>query len=84
MDSIPLEWDHDYDLEPMGHTMSSKKKGRGMEDEAAVSSTTAALKGACVHSRVRVKTCDVITVAVLNKKLVCFVVCVSLHRRSDS
>lgn len=48
MDSIPLEWDHDYDLEPMGHTVVSKKKGRGQEDEAIVCSTTAALKGVCV------------------------------------
>ncbi|KAF4071108.1 hypothetical protein AMELA_G00281340 [Ameiurus melas] len=44
VDSIPLEWDHDYDLEPMGHTMSSKKKGRGEEDEDVACGTTAALK----------------------------------------
>ncbi|KAF5900062.1 nesprin-1-like isoform X2, partial [Clarias magur] len=44
VDSIPLEWDHDYDLEPMGHAVVSKKKGRGQEDEAIVGSTTAPLK----------------------------------------
>lgn len=47
MDSIPLEWDHNYDLEPMGHTMSSKKRGQGEEDEDVICSTTAALKGVC-------------------------------------
>uniref|UniRef100_A0A8B9RI12 Spectrin repeat containing, nuclear envelope 1a n=1 Tax=Astyanax mexicanus TaxID=7994 RepID=A0A8B9RI12_ASTMX len=34
VDSIPLEWDHDYDLEPMSHSISSDKRGRdGEEDE---------------------------------------------------
>ncbi|KAI5615121.1 nesprin-1 isoform X2 [Silurus asotus] len=42
VDSIPLEWDHDYDLEPMG--MSSKKRGRGQEGQGGtVCGTTAAL-----------------------------------------
>ncbi|GAA6070626.1 nesprin-1 isoform X1, partial [Tachysurus ichikawai] len=44
VDSIPLEWDHDYDLEPMGSTMSSKKRGQDEEDEDVGSSSTAALK----------------------------------------
>lgn len=47
VDSIPLEWDHDYDLEPMGHAMSSKKRGQGEEDEEIICSSTAALKGVC-------------------------------------
>ncbi|MCJ8743979.1 hypothetical protein PDJAM_G00100910, partial [Pangasius djambal] len=44
VDSIPLEWDHDYDLEPMGHTTLAKKRGQGEEDEDVACSTTAALK----------------------------------------
>ncbi|XP_060722109.1 nesprin-1 isoform X2 [Tachysurus vachellii] len=44
VDSIPLEWDHDYDLEPMGSTMSSNKRGQDEEDEDVGSSSTAALK----------------------------------------
>ncbi|XP_041950505.1 nesprin-1 [Alosa sapidissima] len=27
VDSLPLEWDHDYDLEPMGHTISTERGG---------------------------------------------------------
>uniref|UniRef100_A0AAY5EIT2 KASH domain-containing protein n=1 Tax=Electrophorus electricus TaxID=8005 RepID=A0AAY5EIT2_ELEEL len=46
VDSIPLEWDHDYDLEPMGHTISSPKRGQGQEeDEDILCSATAALTG---------------------------------------
>ncbi|XP_037393333.1 nesprin-1 isoform X3 [Pygocentrus nattereri] len=44
VDSIPLEWDHDYDLEPMSHTISSEKRVRdGEEDEDILCSATAAL-----------------------------------------
>uniref|UniRef100_A0A8C1T6X1 Spectrin repeat containing, nuclear envelope 1a n=1 Tax=Cyprinus carpio TaxID=7962 RepID=A0A8C1T6X1_CYPCA len=32
-DSIPLEWDHDYDLDPMGHTMSAQRGRQKDEDE---------------------------------------------------
>ncbi|XP_073712130.1 nesprin-1 isoform X2 [Misgurnus anguillicaudatus] len=32
VDSIPLEWDHDYDLDPMGRTMSAER-GRQNKDE---------------------------------------------------
>ncbi|XP_022518842.2 nesprin-1 isoform X9 [Astyanax mexicanus] len=44
VDSIPLEWDHDYDLEPMSHSISSDKRGRdGEEDEDILCGSTAAL-----------------------------------------
>ncbi|XP_067272909.1 nesprin-1 isoform X4 [Pseudorasbora parva] len=42
VDSIPLEWDHDYDLDPMGHTMSAER-GQKDDDEELLSMATAAL-----------------------------------------
>uniref|UniRef100_A0AAR2JHF7 Spectrin repeat containing, nuclear envelope 1b n=1 Tax=Pygocentrus nattereri TaxID=42514 RepID=A0AAR2JHF7_PYGNA len=48
VDSIPLEWDHDYDLEPMSHTISSEKRVRdGEEDEDILCSATMRLMGDC-------------------------------------
>ncbi|KAK7133089.1 hypothetical protein R3I94_015094 [Phoxinus phoxinus] len=43
VDSIPLEWDHDYDLDPMGHTMSTERGRQKDEDEELLSMATAAL-----------------------------------------
>ncbi|XP_048062412.1 nesprin-1 isoform X1 [Megalobrama amblycephala] len=43
VDSIPLEWDHDYDLDPMGHTMSAERGRQKDEDEELLSMATAAL-----------------------------------------
>uniref|UniRef100_A0A8C1T562 Spectrin repeat containing, nuclear envelope 1a n=1 Tax=Cyprinus carpio TaxID=7962 RepID=A0A8C1T562_CYPCA len=42
-DSIPLEWDHDYDLDPMGHTMSAQRGRQKDEDEELLCLATAAL-----------------------------------------
>uniref|UniRef100_A0A8C1T5H7 Spectrin repeat containing, nuclear envelope 1a n=1 Tax=Cyprinus carpio TaxID=7962 RepID=A0A8C1T5H7_CYPCA len=44
-DSIPLEWDHDYDLDPMGHTMSAQRGRQKDEDEELLCLATAALTG---------------------------------------
>uniref|UniRef100_A0A673H570 Nesprin-1-like n=1 Tax=Sinocyclocheilus rhinocerous TaxID=307959 RepID=A0A673H570_9TELE len=33
IDSIPLEWDHDYDLDPIGHSMSAQRGRQKDEDE---------------------------------------------------
>ncbi|XP_028808915.1 nesprin-1 isoform X8 [Denticeps clupeoides] len=46
VDSIPLEWDHDYDLEPMGRTIGSHKGRQTHEEEdeeEILRSATAAL-----------------------------------------
>ncbi|KAL0164559.1 hypothetical protein M9458_040312, partial [Cirrhinus mrigala] len=43
VDSIPLEWDHDYDLEPMGHTMATQRSRQKDEDEELLCLATAAL-----------------------------------------
>uniref|UniRef100_A0A673NJM0 Nesprin-1-like n=1 Tax=Sinocyclocheilus rhinocerous TaxID=307959 RepID=A0A673NJM0_9TELE len=43
VDSIPLEWDHDYDLDPMGHTMSAQRGRQKDEDEELLCLATAAL-----------------------------------------
>lgn len=48
VDSIPLEWDHDYDLDPMGHTMSAERGRQKDEDEELLSMATAALTSECV------------------------------------
>lgn len=47
VDSIPLEWDHDYDLDPMGHTMSAERGRQKDEDEELLSMATAALTSEC-------------------------------------
>ncbi|XP_062858462.1 nesprin-1 isoform X4 [Trichomycterus rosablanca] len=44
VDSIPLEWDHDYDLEPVAHSVASKKRGQGVKEEEVVCVATSALK----------------------------------------
>uniref|UniRef100_A0A8C1YUK6 Spectrin repeat containing, nuclear envelope 1a n=1 Tax=Cyprinus carpio TaxID=7962 RepID=A0A8C1YUK6_CYPCA len=43
VDSIPLEWDHDYDLDPMGHSMSTQRGRQKDEDEELLCLATAAL-----------------------------------------
>uniref|UniRef100_A0A8C2KL13 Spectrin repeat containing, nuclear envelope 1a n=1 Tax=Cyprinus carpio TaxID=7962 RepID=A0A8C2KL13_CYPCA len=43
VDSIPLEWDHDYDLDPMGHSMSTQQGRQKDEDEELLCLATAAL-----------------------------------------
>ncbi|KTG06491.1 hypothetical protein cypCar_00011069 [Cyprinus carpio] len=48
-DSIPLEWDHDYDLDPMGHTMSAQRGRQKDEDEELLCLATAALTGEAVR-----------------------------------
>uniref|UniRef100_A0A8C2DGG1 Spectrin repeat containing, nuclear envelope 1a n=1 Tax=Cyprinus carpio TaxID=7962 RepID=A0A8C2DGG1_CYPCA len=48
-DSIPLEWDHDYDLDPMGHTMSAQQGRQKDEDEELLCLATAALTGESVR-----------------------------------
>lgn len=48
VDSIPLEWDHDYDLDPIGHTMSAQRGRQKDEDEELLCLATAALTGECV------------------------------------
>uniref|UniRef100_A0A8C1T930 Spectrin repeat containing, nuclear envelope 1a n=1 Tax=Cyprinus carpio TaxID=7962 RepID=A0A8C1T930_CYPCA len=48
-DSIPLEWDHDYDLDPMGHTMSAQRGRQKDEDEELLCLATAALTGESVR-----------------------------------
>uniref|UniRef100_A0A8B9L7P1 Spectrin repeat containing, nuclear envelope 1a n=1 Tax=Astyanax mexicanus TaxID=7994 RepID=A0A8B9L7P1_ASTMX len=56
VDSIPLEWDHDYDLEPMSHSISSDKRGRdGEEDEDILCGSTMRLMGDCRGSLDAVK-----------------------------
>lgn len=46
VDSIPLEWDHDYDLDPMGHNMSGEQGGQNKdEDEELLCITTSTLSG---------------------------------------
>uniref|UniRef100_A0A8C1U557 Spectrin repeat containing, nuclear envelope 1a n=1 Tax=Cyprinus carpio TaxID=7962 RepID=A0A8C1U557_CYPCA len=47
VDSIPLEWDHDYDLDPMGHSMSTQRGRQKDEDEELLCLATAALTGEC-------------------------------------
>ncbi|XP_043075052.1 nesprin-1 isoform X1 [Puntigrus tetrazona] len=49
VDSIPLEWDHDYDLDPMGHTMSAQQGRQKDEDEELLCLATAALTGEAVR-----------------------------------
>ncbi|XP_052391485.1 nesprin-1 isoform X1 [Carassius gibelio] len=43
VDSIPLEWDHDYDLDPMGHSMSAQQGRQKDKDEELLCLATAAL-----------------------------------------
>uniref|UniRef100_A0A671Q6F1 Nesprin-1-like n=1 Tax=Sinocyclocheilus anshuiensis TaxID=1608454 RepID=A0A671Q6F1_9TELE len=43
VDSIPLEWDHDYDLDPIGHSMSAQRARQKDEDEELLCLATAAL-----------------------------------------
>ncbi|TRY57107.1 hypothetical protein DNTS_023982 [Danionella cerebrum] len=49
VDSIPLEWDHDYDLDPMGHTISAEQAREDDEEEELLCMATAALTGEAVR-----------------------------------
>ncbi|XP_016311636.1 nesprin-1-like isoform X6 [Sinocyclocheilus anshuiensis] len=49
VDSIPLEWDHDYDLDPIGHSMSAQRARQKDEDEELLCLATAALSGEAVR-----------------------------------
>ncbi len=89
VDSIPLEWDHDYDLDPIGHSMSAQRGRQKEEDEELLCLATAALTGECVWPEGcswdnAPAECSPPWAGLLCKLLVCFVVYLFFHRRSDS